>query len=123
MLQANDQRLLTQRPEFSLRKPLLAAPRRAHSRSANFPEAIIACIVECRRPSQREIVLVAAGIWKDCRRPNEPLWRDISRESGLFKFMIAAARAALGDRPTARPAPPILSSDPAIWWKPAGDFP
>ncbi len=122
MLQANDQRLLTQRPEFSFRKPLLAAPRRNRSRSSSFPEGVIACMVECRRPSQREIAMVAAWIWKDCRPPNGPLWPDIPRESGLFKSMIAVARAALGDTPIDRPASPIRNSDPPVWWKPTRDL-
>jgi hypothetical protein len=95
--------LLMQRPEFSFRKPLLAAARRNHSRSASFPEAVIACMVDSRRPSQREIATIAARIWKDCRRSDEPPWQDVAPESRLYKSMIAAARAALGDMPSARP--------------------
>ena len=117
MLQANDHLLLTQRPECSLRKPLLAAPRRSRSKSASFPEAVVACLVEGRPPSPVEITTVAARICKECHGSGGPSWRDIPSESRLYKFMIAAARAALGDVRIARPASPILRSDPAVWWR------
>ena len=118
MLQANDHLLLTQRPEFSFRKPLLAAPRRSRSKSASFPEAVVACLVEGRPPSPREVVIVAARICKECRSSDGPSWQDIPPESRLHKSMIAAARAALGDMPTARPGVPMPASEPATWWKP-----
>lgn len=119
MLQANDQMLLTQRLEFSFRKPLLSPPRCAQSRSNNFPEAVIACLVEDRCPSQREIAAVAARIWRDCRPSDGPLWQDIEPGSRLSKSMIAAARAALGLLPIARPLSPILRSERGVWWKSA----
>ena len=118
MLQANDHLLLTQRPECSLRKPLLAAPRRSRSKSASFPEAVVACLVEGRPPSPREITTVAARICKECHGPAGPSWQDVPSESRLYKSMIAAARAALGDMRIARPASPMLRSDPAVWWRP-----
>ena len=118
MLQANDHLLLTQRPECSFRKPLLAAPPRSRSRSASFPEAVVACLVEGRRPSPREIAAVAARICKECRGSDGLSWQDVPPKSRLYKSMIAAARAALGDMPTARPGMPMPASEPAIWWKP-----
>jgi hypothetical protein len=119
MLQANDPMLPRQRPEFSARSPFLAPPRRSRSRSINFPEAVIACMVEGRRPSQQEIAIVAAQIWKDSRRSDGPSWQNLPPESPSHKSMIAAARIALGDIPITRPVPSIPSCEPAVWWKPA----
>jgi hypothetical protein len=98
MLQANDHKRLTLRSESSFREPPLAASRRGRSRSASFPEAVIACLVEGRPPSPREIAAVAARICKECRRLDGPSWQDLPRESRLYRSMIAAARAALGAR-------------------------
>lgn len=117
MLHTNDQMLLTQRREFSFRKPLLSPPRRGRSRSNSFPEAVVACMVEGRCPSQREIAAVAARIWRDCRRSDGPSWQDIEPGSRLYKSMIRAARAALGLLQIARPSSPILGSEPTVWWK------
>lgn len=119
MLHANDQMLLTQRPELSFQRSLPPPLRRRRSRCNSFAEPIIACMVEERRPSQREIAAVAALIWRDCRRSDGPLWHDIEPGSRLYKSMIAAARAALGLLSLGQSPSPALSSEPAVWWKPA----
>lgn len=123
MLQANNQGLLTQRPGSTFPNPLLAPPRRSRSRRSNFPEAVIACLVEGRRPSEAEIAIVAARIWEESRRADRRSWQDLRPQSRLYKAMIAAARMALGDLPLTRPVAHIPSSEPAVWWRPARPYP
>lgn len=118
MLQAEDQRLLKQHPDFSVRRSLLTPAGRGRSPCNKLPKEIIACMSNGRLPSQREVAAVAGQIWRDCRPSDGPSWEEIQPGSRLYSSMIAAARAALGDITIARPTPPILSSEPSVRWKP-----
>ena len=67
-----------------------------------FAEAIVACMVEARRPDRQEIQAVAARIWAEVQTGRPRIgWCDLVPGCRPHRLMIAAARAALGeDRPS-----------------------
>jgi hypothetical protein len=121
MLQTNDRSsamlFLAQRPETSFRMPRLPAPRRAFSKSPNFPEAVVACMVEARPPTQREIAAVAARIWKEWTGKAAASWNNVAPESAMFRKMIAAARLSLGELSNNQSPVPDVPPGSVIWWR------
>jgi len=109
--------LLGQRPELSFRIPRLAAPPKECSRAATVAGPIVACMVEARRPTQREIALVAARIWKDWSGRSAASWKDVAPDSAPYRRMMAAARFALGDSAIGSPPAERSPGEPIIWWK------
>ena len=108
--------LLLHRPEARLRLPRPAGPRNRLKPSI-IPEPIIACMVEARRPTQQEIVAVAAKIWRDWNGKAAPAWEDVSPGSQAHRMMMAAARFALGNGPNVEmPASP-RRGEPWVWWR------
>lgn len=68
-----------------------------------FADEIIACMIEGRRPASVEIRAVAARIWAEVQIGGPRMaWRDVVPGCRRHHQMIAAARAALGDRKEAR---------------------
>jgi len=121
MLQANNHSTampeLVRRPETPIRMRRLPAPRRAYSKSASFPEAVVACMIEARRPTQREIAVVAARIWKECTGKAAASWNNVAPQSAMYRMMVAAARLSLGDLPNGAAPVPDAPAEPAIWWR------
>lgn len=67
--------------------------------AGNLADEIVLCLVEGRHPAGHEVDAVAARIWRDIQTggPKIP-WRDIVPGCRRHQRIIAAARAALGDR-------------------------
>jgi hypothetical protein len=67
--------------------------------AGNLADEIVRCLVEGRDPAGHEIQAVAARIWCDIHADGPRIaWNDIDPSCGPHRRMIAAARAALGDR-------------------------
>ncbi len=80
-------------------QPRLLPPARRSLVGNIFAEEIVVCMSDARRPTRREIQIVAAKIWADIQAGSARLaWRDIVPGCRRYQRMIAAARAALGDR-------------------------
>ena len=82
------------KPAFPQFRLLFSARR---SRLAHiFPEEIVACMIEARRPASHEVEAVAAKIWDDIQIGLSGIpWRDVVRDSRRHRQMLAAARIAL----------------------------
>lgn len=87
------------RPLPMVIQPRLMAPARRSLIGNIFADEIVACMVEARRPTAAEVQKVAARIWAEVQ-VGDPLisWRELVPGCGRYRRMIAAARAALGDR-------------------------
>jgi hypothetical protein len=81
-----------------IQRPPMATGRRSLIGNI-FADEIVACMAEARRPTPAEVQRVAARIWSEVQA-GEPwiAWRKLVPGCGRYRRMIAAARAALGDR-------------------------
>lgn len=96
----------------------MPARRRSFSRSSSFPEAIVACMVEGRRPTQREIALVAARIWHDSIGKAPDAWDDVRLDPNLYPKMVSAARFSLGDMAVTQEQSPVSATiDTLSFWR------
>lgn len=81
-------------PQFQL----LAPPKRSRVEHI-FAEEIVVCMIEARHPAPHEVDVVAARIWNDIQAGGvKKCWCDVVSGSRRHRRMIAAARAALGER-------------------------
>lgn len=109
--------LLPRRRETAIRMPRLPAPQPAFSKSSSFPEAVVACMVEARRPTQREIGVVAARIWQEWTGKAAASWNDVAPQSAMYRMMVAAARLSLGGLPNDKAPTPDVAAERVIWWR------
>ena len=90
-------------------QPRLMAPTRRSLVGNIFADEIIVCMIEARRPTGLEIQKVAARMWAESQAGGPSIaWRDVVPGCRRYHRMIAAARAALGDRKEggSEPKPP-----------------
>ncbi len=80
-------------------QPRLMPPARRSLVGNIFADEIVACMIEARRPTSLEIQRVAARIWSEVQAGRARIaWRDVMPGCRRYHRIIAAARAALGDR-------------------------